>query len=93
MKKSGKLSANLLVLVTIILIVAASCKKDNGPTTISDIDGNVYNILTIGSQKWMKENLKTITFNDGTPIPLVTGYTEWFALITPGYCWYDNNIP
>jgi uncharacterized protein (TIGR02145 family) len=56
-----------------------------------DIDGNVYNSVTIGTQVWMKENLKTTRFNNGDAIPLVTGKNEWTALTTPGYCWYDND--
>ena len=59
--------------------------------TVVDIDGNVYQVVTIGSQKWMKGNLKVTRYNDGTPIPLVTGATEWNQSETPAYCWYDNN--
>ena len=59
--------------------------------TITDIDGNVYRIVTIGSQTWMGENLKTTRYYDGTPIPLITDATEWSELETPGYCWYNNN--
>ncbi|MBI1191710.1 MAG: hypothetical protein GC205_00860 [Bacteroidetes bacterium] len=39
------------------------------PATVTDIDGNVYNTVSIGSQCWMKENLATETYNNGDPIP------------------------
>jgi uncharacterized protein (TIGR02145 family) len=57
---------------------------------ITDIEGNYYNIVTIGSQIWMAENLKTTTLNTGTIIPLVTVGLSWKILVTPGYCWYNN---
>ena len=59
--------------------------------TVTDIDGNVYNTVTIGTQVWMKENLKNIKYNDGIAIPLVTVNSAWAALTTPGYCWYNND--
>lgn len=58
---------------------------------VNDIDGNTYQIVTIGNQIWMAENLKTTRFNDGTSIPNVTDASAWSALTTPGYCWYDND--
>jgi uncharacterized protein (TIGR02145 family) len=60
-------------------------------TSVTDGDGNKYSVIQIGKQSWLGENLKTTKFNDGTPIPLVTGNTEWSALTAPGYCWYNND--
>jgi uncharacterized protein (TIGR02145 family) len=65
-----------------------SCEKDN---SIKDGDGNVYTYVTIGTQIWLAENLKTTRYNDGKPIPLVTDNTEWGSLTTPAYCWYNND--
>ncbi|MFA6401056.1 MAG: FISUMP domain-containing protein [Salinivirgaceae bacterium] len=60
--------------------------------TVTDYDENVYNTITIGTQVWMVENLKTTHYRDGTAIPLVTDDGTWFGLTAPGYCWYGNDI-
>ena len=62
-----------------------------GGTSVTDIEGNIYNIVTIGSQTWMAENLKTTLYNDGTPIPKVVPDASWSILSTPGYIWYNND--
>ncbi|MCX6334779.1 MAG: DUF1566 domain-containing protein [Bacteroidia bacterium] len=61
------------------------------PLTVSDVEGNIYNTVTIGTQVWTKENLKATKFNDNTSIPLVADNTTWAGLNTPGYCWYNND--
>lgn len=60
-------------------------------STVTDADSNVYNTVTIGTQTWMSENLKTTKYNDGTDIPIVSSNTEWGSLSSPGYCYYKNN--
>jgi uncharacterized protein (TIGR02145 family) len=60
--------------------------------TMTDIDGNVYPTVKIGTQVWTAKNLKVTKLNDGTPIPNVTDNAEWAALTTIGQCVYDNDL-
>jgi uncharacterized protein (TIGR02145 family) len=93
MKTKNRIWLIPLIVMGLVLILTHSCKKDeNTPETITDKDGNVYTSVTIGTQVWMVENLKTTKYNDGTAIPNVTDNTEWSNLTTPAYCWYDNDI-
>ena len=57
-----------------------------------DIDGNTYNTVQIGDQCWMKENLKTTTYRNGTAIPNVTDANAWSNVHYGAYVWYDNDI-
>ncbi|MFA5849029.1 MAG: FISUMP domain-containing protein [Bacteroidales bacterium] len=59
--------------------------------SLSDIEGNVYKTLKIGTQTWMAENLKTTKYNDGSDIPNITDNAAWSILTTPSYCWYNND--
>lgn len=58
---------------------------------VKDIEGNNYKTVEIGNQVWMCDNLRTVTYNNGSPIPQVKEKTTWENLEGPGYCWYEND--
>lgn len=55
--------------------------------TVTDFDGNTYHTVQIGSQCWMKENLRTTHYSDGTAIPTTSSYSE-----TVAYYYQNNNV-
>ena len=59
--------------------------------TVSDIDGNIYHYVTIGTQVWMVENLKTTKYRNGDPIVNITDNAVWSTLTSGAYCWYNND--
>lgn len=79
-------------------MVFTSCSNDEETAppvtpkeTVTDIDGNVYHTVKIGTQVWMVENLRVTKFNDGVAIPLVEDNEPWSELSAAGYCWYNND--
>jgi uncharacterized protein (TIGR02145 family) len=44
--------------------------------TVTDYDGNVYQTVEIGNQIWMKENLRSLHYADGTPVDSVWVYDD-----------------
>ena len=57
---------------TIILYFSATTLFDGQPcpgaATVTDYDNNTYNTVQIGDQCWMKENLRTTHYADGTTV-------------------------
>ena len=56
-----------------------------GYATVKDFEGNEYNTVKIGTQCWMKENLRTKRYADGTQIE------EGASTSTPDGYWYYPN--
>ena len=53
---------------------------------MNDIEDNGYKTVTIGTQTWMAENLRTTKYNDGTPIDEVNDNSAWSTLTTGAQC-------
>jgi uncharacterized protein (TIGR02145 family) len=81
----------------------SSNNQTNGKTTavfnsattygsLTDQDFNVYKTVTIGTQIWMAENLRTTKYRDGSVIPEVNGALAWSTLTTGAYCNYNNTV-
>jgi len=66
--------------------------KKSDKSIVSDIDGNTYKTVQIGTQVWMAENLKTAKYNDGTTIPNITDSEQWSNLTSGAWCYYGNNV-
>jgi len=58
---------------------------------LTDIDGNGYHAVTIGTQTWTVENFKSTHYLNGDEIPNVTDNTEWSNLTTGARCYYNND--
>jgi uncharacterized protein (TIGR02145 family) len=59
--------------------------------SVTDLDGNSYATIQIGTQTWMAENLRTTKYCNGDPIPNVTDGDEWSNLTTGAWSHYNNN--
>lgn len=57
---------------------------------VSDIDGNLYNIVAIGDQVWMQENLHVTKYRNGDPVTRSHTGDEWTSRNTEAYCIYND---
>jgi uncharacterized protein (TIGR02145 family) len=86
-------------LVFILLLFILGCaKKEDEPivpapvTEVSDIDGNIYPVVQIGTQSWMGANLKVKRYRNGDTIANVTTDAQWKVLGSGAYCAYENLV-
>jgi uncharacterized protein (TIGR02145 family) len=103
MKKKTSILIYPFIAMGFLLILTYGCKKDDDNIlpiqfnpdlsyeTTTDIDGNVYRTIKIGTQTWMAENLKVTRYRNGDTIPNVTDRYEWYNLTTGAYCDYENS--
>lgn len=58
---------------------------------IYDYDGNPYDGVRIGSQYWLRQNLRTTHTNTGISIPLVASSSAWSGANYAARCWYSSD--
>jgi len=94
-KKMRKIISNfflVLLPLAIGLVFTVSCNDDPEPeiTTVTDIDGNVYHVVTIGFYEWTVENLRVSRYNNGDPIITGLSSEEWENTTDGAYTIYPH---
>lgn len=84
------------LILFLVLATFISCEKDDNkdeefPATVTDIDGNIYQTVKIGSQLWMADNLRVTHYRDGSVIPNITDNGAWSGLTSGARCYYNND--
>ena len=72
--------------VVVVLVDEKSCSL---APCVTDVDGNMYSTVQIGGQCWMRSNLRTTHFPDGTSI-LYGGNDNPWSNTEPYYYEYSN---
>jgi len=58
---------------------------------VTDIDGNAYSTVIIGSQEIMATNLRVTRYTDGTNIVNLEDNLLWLNTTNPAMCYYNND--
>jgi uncharacterized protein (TIGR02145 family) len=62
-----------------------------GAPTVTDVDGNSYNTVLIGTQCWTQSNLKVSKYRNGDNIPTGLSNTAWRNTTAGAYAIYNND--
>jgi len=89
--KNRFLQFSIAILVVLFLGCTTSSENNSNFDNLTDIDGNVYESVTICNQTWTKSNLNVSKYSDGTPIPQVTNPKQWINLTTGAWCYFNND--
>jgi len=81
-----------LIISVLIIVSAINTSYSQCPATLTDIDGNIYNVVQIGNQCWTKENLTTTRYKSGILIPTGLSDANWSNTFLGAYSIYNNNL-
>lgn len=77
--------------VLFFVAILALFSGRNQAQVVSDYDGNAYDTVMIGTQVWLKQNLRVTHYNNGDLIPNITGSSEWAGTTSGARCYYNND--
>lgn len=80
-----------ITLFLIITIGLAFYFAKASAQTVTDIDGNIYPVITIGEQEWMGENLRVSRYRNGDPILNNPDNTFWQTSSEGLWEYYDRD--
>jgi hypothetical protein len=72
------IASDVLMAVAIFTICCREDHIEPARSGVTDIDGNVYDTVVIGTQVWMVQNLKVTKYRNGDPIANISDKTAWF---------------
>jgi uncharacterized protein (TIGR02145 family) len=90
LKRNYQAPVSISINSTGTVISLDSWYNDAITNEVTDIDGNVYHTVVIGTQTWMVENLKTTKYRNGDAIPNISDFS-WPTTTFGGYCSYLNS--
>jgi uncharacterized protein (TIGR02145 family) len=59
--------------------------------TVTDVDGNIYNTVQIGTQCWTQSNLRVSKYRNGSTIPTGLNNSQWGSGTIGAYAVFNNN--
>lgn len=71
--------------------LSSSPQSCPGIPTVVDVDGNSYNTVKIGTQCWMRSNLKVSKYRNGNTIPSGLSNSSWQNTLTGALAIYNND--
>ena len=79
---------------SLIVVFVLTISKLFAQNSVTDYDGNVYHKIAIGNQIWLKENLNTTHYRNGSPIQQLNGSatnTQWRNTTSGAYDSYSGS--
>ena len=94
MKNSGRILVYSGLFIGLLVLIIGGCKKSDTTAdtivngSVSDVEGNVYKTVTIGTQTWMAENLRTTRYRNGDAVGTTNAATlDIGSESAPKYQW------